>query len=503
LLRRFSAAEAALNRSLEIREQLQDAVGKRNTLRSLGLLRWHEGRNQDALVLVERALDIDRARGDQEAVLGDLSNMGHVLKGMGEYERARDCLEEALRLSDVIAAGDGSEARPAFAELAASGADRRGTLKLSYVLHNLANVHRELRDNERALAYLREASRIAGASRLPIQNSYHLTAIAHILLQEGEIEESLALYREAVEQTRKARFVPGLAQALRVLGEIQAGLGAREEALSALLEAAALIAQLEDRATEAYVWSRIAALHEGSGRNVEAMAAWGKVRSLCESAADARGELAAVEGLARVTRLHVAEPTLALGYYREALALATSIADEETEGRVRNIIGILEWSRGRYDAALEQYEAACALFRRRGERAAAGLMLNSIGVTLLALGRRAQARARLEEAIAEHHAHAHARLEGHARAVLGDLFRDAGETERALDCYESSLRLRRQIGDREGAGWMLQRLARTELARGLTEVAHTHAAEAERLAAECGSAELQQACEHLRRAPML
>jgi hypothetical protein len=50
---------------------------------------------------------------------------------------------------------------------------------------------------------------------------------------------------------------------------------------------------------------------------------------------------------------------------------------------------------------------------------------------------------------------------------------------------------------------MLQRLARTELARGLTERALMYAAEAEQLAAECGSAELLQACEHLRRAPVL
>ena len=502
LLRRFAAAEEALNRSLAIREQLRDAVGQRNTLRSLGLLRWHEGRNQDALALVEQALAIDRELGDQEAVLGDLSNRGHVLKGMGEYERARDCLEEALRLSGVIAAGSGAEPRIAIGELAAN-VDRRGNLKLSYVLHNLANVHRELGDNERALEYLRAASRIAGASRLPIQNSYHLTAIAHILLQEGGVEESLGLYREAVEQTRKARFVPGLAQALRVLGEVQAGLGARDEALPALLEAAALFAQLEDHAAEAHVWSRVAALHQGRGHYADAMAAWGKARALSEQVADARGQLVAAENLARVTRLHVSEPTLALGYYRDALALATSLADEDAEGRLRNVIGILEWSRSRYDAALEQYEAALALFRRRGLHEAAGLMLNSIGVTLRALGRRAQARARLEEAIDAHRAHAHHRLEGHALAVLGDLHHDAGENKQALECYDCSLGLRRRIGDREGEGWMLQRLARTQLARGLTELAHAHAAEAERLAGECRSAELQSACEQLRRTPML
>jgi tetratricopeptide (TPR) repeat protein len=306
-----------------------------------------------------------------------------------------------------------------------------------------------------------------------------------------------------VEQTRKARFVPGLAQALRVLGEVQAGLGARDEALSALQEAAALMAQLEDHAAEANVWSRIAALHEARGRDAEAMAAWGKARTIFEKAGDTQGELTATEALARVTRLHVSEPALALGYYHEALALATSLADEDAEGRLRNVIGILEWNRGRYDAALEQYEAAFTLFRGRGEHEAAGLMLNSIAVTLRSLGRRVQAQARLEEAITNHREHAHFRLEGHALAVLGDLHHDVGDSEHALDCYERSLGLRRRIGDLEGGGWMLQRLARTELARGLAERARTYAAEAERVATECGSNDLLLACEQLRRAPML
>ncbi|MGH7477193.1 MAG: serine/threonine-protein kinase PknK [Longimicrobiales bacterium] len=493
LLRRFEPAEEALNRSLQIREQLQDTVGQRNTLRSLGLLRWHEGRNEEALEFVERALAIDRERGDQEAVIGDLSNLGQVLKGMGQLERARDCLEEAIRLHELLSTSEPAQR---------GSVDQRSHLKLSYALHGLGNVYRELGDNQRALEYLHAAGRIASYSRLPIQNSYHLTAVAHIFLQQGKVEESLSLYREAVEQTRKAKFAPGLAQALRVLGEVQLGLGALEEALPALLEAAALFAQLKD-AAEGRVWIDLAELYERSGQYSEAMAAWGKARALCAQASDRSGELQATEGLGRATRLHVGEPTLALGYYREALALATSLGDEAGEGRVRNTIGILEWSQGRYDVALHHYEQALALFRRRGDSESAGLMLNSIGVTLRALGHTAQARARLEEAIAEHREHAHHRLEAHALAALGDLHHDTGDHELALDCYARSLELRRHLDDRLGIGWMLHRLARSLLARGLTEQARTHAADAERVATKYGNAELQEACERLRRMPVL
>src|SRR5690606_3688792 len=89
LLRRFDEAENALARSLRIRRQLGDAVGERNTLRSLGLLRWHQQRNHEALPYIEEALRIDRARGDLLAVVGDLSNLGYVLRGLGDYDAAR------------------------------------------------------------------------------------------------------------------------------------------------------------------------------------------------------------------------------------------------------------------------------------------------------------------------------------------------------------------------------------------------------------------------------
>ena len=109
LLRRFVEAESALERSLGLRDGLGDTIGRRNTLRSLGLLRWHQGRDDEALACIEATLAIDRERGDHEAHVGDLANLGVVLKGMGQTDRARATLEEALRLSTEAEAGpDGS-----------------------------------------------------------------------------------------------------------------------------------------------------------------------------------------------------------------------------------------------------------------------------------------------------------------------------------------------------------------------------------------------------------
>ncbi len=492
LLRRFDAAEEVLLRSLRLRRELGDEVGERNTLRSLGLLRWHEDRNEEALAYLEEALALDEEREDLDGILGDLSNMGQVLKSMGALEQARTCLEEALRLIADLPARQGSYR-----------AETPFTFKQQYLLHNLAHVHREWGELEQALEYLQRAVDITTKSRLPIQVSFHFTSIAHVHLQLGNVEESLRYYREAIELTRRARFAPGLAQSLRFLGEVLVGLDRQSEALPYLEEAAGIFGQLRDCEAEARMWSTIAAVQERREKHPDALAAWGKARALCKQGNDPRGELEALEGIGRVTRRHVAEPSLASGYYQEALRLAEGLEDRVAEGRLRNTLGILEWSQREYEEALEHYEQALGVFQALEDEVNAGLMLNSLGVTLRALGRREEARNRLEEAISLHRRTGQKLLEGHALAAIGDIYDETGDSEQALRCYELSLRLRREIGDREGEGWMLHHLARVHLSRGLADQARELTAQASQVAAEGGSDELREACEQLRRMPGL
>ena len=98
LLKRFNEADRALSTSLRLSRDRHDAALERHVLRSIGLLRWHEGRYPEALAITDSALEIDRERQDELAVAGDLANRGQILKCMGEYELARASLEEAIAI---------------------------------------------------------------------------------------------------------------------------------------------------------------------------------------------------------------------------------------------------------------------------------------------------------------------------------------------------------------------------------------------------------------------
>jgi tetratricopeptide (TPR) repeat protein len=489
LLRRFTDAERVLLESLRLRRAIGDSDAVRNTLRSLGLLRWHEDRPQEAIAFIEETLAIDRQRGDEHALVGDLSNLGAVLKSMGELERARATLEEALAVFD----------RPSASGSTAS------LLRECYILHNLANVHRELGQVDAAVEYLQRARRITEREGLPIQVSYHFTSLAHVALQQGRVEDSLDFYRHAVDTARPARFTPGLSQSLRMLGEVLLGLGREQEALPCLVEAADLFAQLEDRASEAGLWRAIARVHERIGTASQALTAWQRVAALHDSAAadlngavdDGAPYLEALIGIALAGRRAGLPPEEVRNAHLEALEHAIQAGARGVQGRLLNNLGIMAWERSDYDEALMRYADALAIYRELRDDAGLGLMLNSVAVTLKAMGRHEDARDRLEESLAVHRRAGNRLLEGHAFAALGDIALERGEADRALWLYTESRGLREEIGDRPGEGWMHNRIARAHLSLGAPQVASQHADLARQIAVELGDRELLLACEQL------
>ena len=434
LLKRFDAADRALSTALRIAQERGDTTLLRRGLRSVGLLRWHEGRHDEALTIMQRTLDADRACQDELAVAVDLTNLGNILKAKGDYARAKATLEEALTL-------------PAL---------RDDPKKLSYTHHNLANVYRALGDLDRALECLMQGDEATRVQLLPIQRSFHLTSIAHIQLQLGRIDAALQTYRDAVSLSRRARHADGLVQSLRMLGNTLVGLARYDEALPYLQEAAELFAPLEDRVSEAEMWTSVAAILERRSP-AEAARVWNIVLALQRKRGDSRGELDAREGLARASR--AVAPAESIPAFEAALMLAATIGERAREAALRNVLGLLEWERGCYAEALRHYEAALALVRNQGEPKHEAVVLNSLGVTLAKLGRPDEARTVLEDSVALSRRIGDRQLEAHARAGLGQVALSAHDLHSALASFEESLILRRAVGDRSGEGWMQLRVS--------------------------------------------
>ena len=438
LLRRFDAADRALGTSLRLSVELGDRAGERNALRSMGLLRSHEGRYADAVTSIERALALDEELGETAAAAGDVASLGNVLRKMGRQHDALEALERALeRLTP-----------------------QEDTMKWCSVMTVISAAHRDLGDQETALRYLLRVRDVSLDRRVPVMASFCLPAIAHIQLQQGEVDAALCTYREAVEQSRRARHADGLAQSLRALGETLFGLQRYSESVPCLREAAAIFARLEDRETETVLWQRAAtALERCDGALDDAEQLWELVRDRREDAGDSMGEALALEGIARCARQRGMR-NVAIAHYEHALARAVVAADGAREISLRNTLGLLRWEDGLYGEALRQYEAALRLCRELEDRIHEGLILNSVGATLLKLRRHDEARTALEEGIRANARSGERLLEAHGHALLGDVLVAAGRPRDAGLAYERALALRLALGDRRGEELIRERLSR-------------------------------------------
>ena len=79
------------------------AVDRRgNALLEIGTIHYWLGRTRAALVPLETAADLYRRSGNLAASVDTLSLLGDAYRIMGEYDRARECLSDALRRADGI-----------------------------------------------------------------------------------------------------------------------------------------------------------------------------------------------------------------------------------------------------------------------------------------------------------------------------------------------------------------------------------------------------------------
>ncbi len=470
LLRRFDAADRALGTALRVSRELGDLPAERNALRSMGLLRSHERRPEEAIKIFEQALALDVQLGETLAAAGDVASLGNVLRNIGRHNEALEALEQALEYLN----------------------EHDDPSKWGALMVVIASVYRDLGDADTALRYLERTRDVALERRLPIMVSFSMPAIAHIHLEQGRIEECLATYRQAADLSRRARHADGLAQSLRALGEVLVGLGRHAEAIPPLCEAGELLAQLEDQDGQSMVWRRLAVAYERSGQPDAARDVWERVLERSAATGNSAGEALALEGIARWARQRGVREE-AIGHYEHALARAVTAGDRQRELTLRNTLGLLRWEDGAHSEALRQYEAALRICRQVDDRVHEGLVLNSVGATLLQLRRYDEARTALEEATRINRSMGQRQLESHSEATLGDVLLAVGRAGEARNAFDRSLAIRLELGDRRGEGWMLERIAQTLRAEGEFEEANAAMKRALAVSAEIGDSALATA----------
>jgi predicted ATPase/class 3 adenylate cyclase len=471
LLGRSDEAAEALNRSIEIWQELSDRVGERNALRSIGFLRWQEGDYGRAIHAAEATLSIDREREDVGAIAQDLNNLGMVLKAAGQIDRALGYLEEAGQLS---------------------------TEEKNSALYTASQIYRERGDVDRAMEYLKKVHEINRRTGRRRGESFTLAAMASIALDQGEPDESVRIYEELVHRMREVQYAAGLAMGLERLSELLLALGRHNEALPYLRESSELLERMGERSREATARRRLAEVYEDEvADHPAATAEWKRIVIIKNETGNRNEELEALESLGRLSRRESGDGLEALEYVKQALALSDDLNDAEKQSSLLNTLGVIHWKQGDYAEALNSYRRALDIFREREDRVHEGLVLNSIGVVLRDGQRLDEALEPLHQALEVNRRTGQRQLEAHSLAILGDVYSALGKAKQALVQYEASLGIRRELNDQSGEGWMLLRIARVEASREQWDQALDYAGQARTIADEIGDSQLKTECERV------
>jgi non-specific serine/threonine protein kinase len=214
----YAAAEAHLERALEIRRRLGDTAATAATMRMLGAVLAGAGKLERAGTVLESCLALYREMGDELRIAWALGGLGLAAMDAGDWERARTRIEESLALFRK-----GGGARQA-----------------ATALHNLGDIAYHTGDLGRAEELLGECLGLA----IELDNR-QLTSVTYLLLgyvatDRGDLVRAGELYAKTLAMSRELGDMPAVAGALEGMASAAVAAGDATRALALLDEAAAL-----------------------------------------------------------------------------------------------------------------------------------------------------------------------------------------------------------------------------------------------------------------------
>ncbi|MEQ1500758.1 MAG: tetratricopeptide repeat protein [Myxococcota bacterium] len=171
-------------------------------------------------------------------------------------------------------------------------------------------------------------------------------------------------------------------------------------------------------------------------------------------------------------------PAEAEGWFRDALAVAIEAGDRSVEAKVRNGLGVVWSTEGRFAEALDQFEQAVAIFRQLGDLKMKGHVLNRLGATYNRRGILPEARQCYEAALRSARAIDNRMLEGMVLGNLANTLRRLGAWDEAAEIYLVAIPALRRVGARGFVGSAVGNLGLLRWEQGELDEARARVVEA-------------------------
>src|SRR5512137_1623108 len=222
----FPQAHRYLDRALKLERASGDRLSEGKTLNVLGLLSWDEGSYAPAIEHFHRAGELARAVGDKKLEGASLNNLSLVYDEQGDYDTS---LAQYRRVLDLY-----------------RGADfPRG---VGDTLGNIGGVHLLLGQFREALGYYQQALKISEQLKSKVSMSQDHGNIGLCLLGLGEVDAALAHIDQAIDLATQSGMRQDQAYWLRVKGKGLVQQGQYDTGLQLYRTALAIYPQVDAQA---------------------------------------------------------------------------------------------------------------------------------------------------------------------------------------------------------------------------------------------------------------
>jgi tetratricopeptide (TPR) repeat protein len=285
-----------------------------DTLGRLGTLLTETGRPDEAVAVLEAALELSTMLGDGSAGATWLTHLARCAWYAGDMTGAIDRYTEALSATRQL--GD----RPLEA----------------HILGSLGTLLRETGQQRRSLEYYHQAlelSKVANEGREVVR---YLTQMGRTYGELRQYDDARRSFNEALTLARRIDDKRGQVEIHRRLATLLRSRRDREGAMAQITAAAGLIAGIDDPRLASITLQELASVQEELGRWEESAASYRRMLSNAERIDDLNGKLQAHLQLGRI--LQYQQPNEAQRHLRQALDLAHEINDPQIIDRVSELL---------------------------------------------------------------------------------------------------------------------------------------------------------------------
>jgi CHAT domain-containing protein/tetratricopeptide (TPR) repeat protein len=284
------------------------------------------------------------------------------------------------------------------------------------------------------------------------------------LLADGRAE-SAGRAREQLERSAAAARELGDREletdALLTLGEAQAALDDYSGAGRSYDAALALASAARDKPRTARAWHLLGVVRYGRGELPASREALERALTLWRELSDRAGEIETQIELGVVLRAAGGNQQAGVRHAEQALALAERLGNAELRAKARSALAVAYYDDWRMQEALDILLELLPTLHTEGRRVREAELLSYVGGIYAWMGDEARALDHFDQSLRLQRELGSRRTEAQVLNDLGVVEQNAGRSEKSIEYLENARSIQQQIGNRRGEAMSLINLARS------------------------------------------